>query len=117
MLSGNPGTVADGGNLRHSDTGDDAGGTDGTGADADLDRINTGLYQSFGSLGSSNVAGNDLQSGIICLGSSDSIDYPLRVAVGRIDDDSIDTGLDQRLDSGIHVSRRTDSGADAEPTE
>src|SRR5436305_11977247 len=41
-------TVVDGGDLGHADTGDDAGGADGTGTNTYFDGIDTGGDQGFG---------------------------------------------------------------------
>jgi hypothetical protein len=47
-LVGLLGGFHDGGELRHADTGDDARGADRARADADLDRIRTGIDQRLG---------------------------------------------------------------------
>ena len=48
------------GELRHADAGDDAGGADAAGADADLHRVGAGLDQRARAFGRGHVAGDDL---------------------------------------------------------
>ena len=50
--------VEDRGELRHADAGDDAGGADRAGADADLDRIGAGIDQRLGAVGGGDIAGD-----------------------------------------------------------
>ena len=52
--------VLDGGDLRHADTGDDAGGADRTGADADLDRVGAVIDQRAGGIRRGDVAADHL---------------------------------------------------------
>ena len=54
------GRVIDGGDLRHADAGNDTGGADGAGADADLDAVRAGLDQGLGGFGGGDVARNEL---------------------------------------------------------
>ncbi len=48
-----------GGELRHADAGDDAGGADRARADADLDRIGAGVDQRLRALAGRDIAGDD----------------------------------------------------------
>ncbi len=50
-----------GGDLRHADTRDDAGGADGARADADLHRVRTRIRQGTRGVRRCDVAGDDLQ--------------------------------------------------------
>ena len=52
--------VEDGGDLRHADAGDDAGGADGAGTDADLDGVGAGVDEVAGAFGGGDVAGDDV---------------------------------------------------------
>jgi len=111
-----PGAVADRRNLRHADTGNNAGRTDGARTDPHLDGIGTRLDQRFGSFGSGNIAGNDLKPGEIGLGRGNRFDYPLGVAVGGIDHYYIHTGFYQSLNTFFHVRSRTHSRAHTQTT-
>ena len=69
------------------------------GPDADLDARDARLDQRLGALGRGHVA-PDQRAGPGEGPASIStivVEYPLRVAVGRVDDDDVDAGVDQRL--------------------
>ena len=63
VLVAHRGGFDDCGYLRHAYAGDDAGGADGAGADADLDAVGARLYEGLGALGGGDVAGDELHLG------------------------------------------------------
>src|SRR5258708_14565154 len=83
--------------LRHTDTGNDARGADRTRADADFYRIGAGLDEGAGTLGGSDVAGNDL--GIVRQppDALHRLDDTRRMAVRGFDDEDIAAGIKERL--------------------
>jgi len=103
----------DGGHLRHADTGDDAGGADGTGADADLDRVDAGVYEFPGAVFRRDVAGDDVdQVAVVAFVAFDRVHRVLAVTVGGVDDEDVDTGLDEEADAFVVID--ADGGADPE---
>ena len=62
------GRLGDGGDLRHADAGDDAGGADGAGPDADLDAVSTGVDQGLRPRAGGDVAADDVDVGAPRLG-------------------------------------------------
>ena len=98
----------DGRQLRHAGAADDAGGADGTGADADLDGVGTGRGQRLDALLGDDVAGDDGQRRPRRLDPLDGLDDAGRVAVGGVDRDGVDAHGEQRLDAVLEI------GADAD---
>ena len=62
-LAGGERRLVDGGHLGHADTGDDAGGADGAGADADLDGVGTGVDERLRARAGGDVAADDVDAG------------------------------------------------------
>src|SRR5690606_28015044 len=77
--------VGDGGDLRYAHAGDDAGGADGTGADAHLDAIRACLNQRARGLGGDDVAADHLQVGEALLDAADGVEHAPGVAVRGVD--------------------------------
>ena len=104
----------DGRQLRHAHAGDDTGGADGAGADADLDGVNARIREGLRTFGRGYVTGNDLDiflsESLASLG--DDIQDTGGMAVGRIDDHCVGTGRLQHFDPldgiGFHTDRRCD---------
>ncbi len=117
VFAGDPGHIADGSDLRHTHPGNDAGGADGTRTDADLDRIDPGLDQRLGRLAGGDVAGNQLQVGILAPGIDDGVDNPLGMTMGGVDDNHIDAGGHQRGDTFLAVGTDPDRGTDTQPAD
>src|SRR5262249_9837034 len=61
--------------LRHPDTGDDAGGADRARADADLDRVRAGIDQCLGTLAGRDIAGNHLHRLRLPLDAGDGLEH------------------------------------------
>ena len=89
--------VEDGGELRHADAGDDAGGADRARADADLDRVGAGIDQRLGAVGGGDVAGDDLGRVGEPADLADRVEDARGMAVRGVDHEDIDAGIEQRL--------------------
>src|SRR5690606_16348164 len=95
--------------LRHADTGHNAGGTDGTGPNAYLDGVGTGISQVLGRCGSGDVAADHRDVRIQPLDPTHLIDHSPGVTVGRVHDDDVHTGFDDGSHPLFGVSTRADS--------
>ena len=93
---GDPRAVADGGDLRDADPGDDARRADAPRADADLHRVGPRVDERLGRLGGRDVAGDDLDVRVLLLRRADGVDDALRVPVRGVDDDDVDPRGDER---------------------
>ena len=91
----------DRGELRHADTGDDPRGTDRAWANADLDRIGAGVDQGLGRLGGGHVAGQNLNRIRQFLDPPDHVENLLGMAVRRVDNNHVNTGIDKAFGAGI----------------
>src|SRR5690606_37830609 len=111
---GDLGTLHHRGQLRHPDTGDDAGRADAARADADLDPVGTGVDQRAGPLGGRHVPGDDrhVEPALDRLDAGDDVG---RMTVRGIDDDHVATPFDQGLDpvQVVDPDRGTDEQATA----
>jgi hypothetical protein len=94
---GDLGAVEDGGELGHTDPGDQAGGAGEAGPDPDLDGVGPGLGQVAEAVGGGDVAGHDLAVRPGRLELADGLDGVVRVAVGDVDDQGVDVGVEQGL--------------------
>ena len=110
------GDVGHGRDLRHTDTGDDARGADGAGANTHLDCIGTGIGQVARGFGGGDVAGDHLQIGPLGLDGLHRVDDALRMTVGGIDHHDIDAGIAQRGHAIHRIGRRAHCSADAQAT-
>ena len=75
------GRFQDGGELRHADAGDDAGGADRARPDADLDRVRAGVDQRLRALARRHIAGDDRDLVGRALDAADLLEH--RLANGR----------------------------------
>ena len=103
--------------LRHADTGDDAGGADGTGTDTDLHGISPCSCEIYRSSSGGDVATDHGDMRIVSLDAAHLIDHELRMAVGSIDDDHVNTRLDDGSDAGRSVGTGADGSGDAQASE
>ena len=96
--------------LGHADAGDDAGRADRARPDADLDRVGPGVGQGAGAVGGGDVAGDDVDV-VLALDPADGLDHVLAVAVGGVDDEDVDIGLEQGGDTleVVHADGRPDA--------
>src|SRR5216684_8548074 len=98
-------TIMDGCDLWHADPGDDARGADRTRTNADLDRINASLDQSFCGLSSHDIPGNQL-----CLFAEEIfqsrhyLNNHMRMGMRSIDHQDINPFLDQGTAALLSVS-------------
>ena len=104
-----PRRVHDRGQLRNADAGDDPRRADRARADADLDRVGTGIDERLGRVGGRDIAGNDLDRVRQRLHALDGARDVRVVAVRRVDDDAVAAGVDQRLASARSRRRRPSS--------
>ena len=107
--------VHDGGELRHADAGDDAGGADRARPDADLDGVGAGIDERLGALGGRDVAGHHLHRIGEPLDALDRIEHAARMAVGGVHDDEVDARLDQPLGALVAVVADRGRGRDPQP--
>ena len=87
--------IVDGGDLRHTDTGDDARGANRAWPDAYLDRIRTGFCQSQRRRTGGDVATDHINVGIVLLDPANPFDHAVAVTMCRIHDDGVYTGAYQ----------------------
>ncbi|MPM36134.1 hypothetical protein SDC9_82729 [bioreactor metagenome] len=109
--------VVDRGDLRNADPGDHPGGADRARADTDLDAVDARLDQGLGTCVRGDVAADDVDAlgALLLLEALDDVDLRAGVTVGGVDDDDVDTLLDQRHAPFPRVAEDTDAGADPEP--
>ena len=98
-----------------ADAGDDPGGTDAPGADADFDGRSTGVDEGLGGGGGGDVTGDDGQLGEVSAQRSHKVDDGAGVTVRGVDDDDIDAGLDESSDATPPLGADADGGPDDRP--
>ena len=106
--------VVDGGELGDAHAADDAGGADGTGADADLDGVGAGVAQGDGGLAGGDVAGDDVDVGVMLGDPAHHVHDAFGVAVGGIDDHDVHLLLRQALHAPVIARAAGDGGRDAQ---
>ena len=89
---GGQGRLVDGGDLRHADAGDDAGGADRARADADLDGVGAGVDERLRALAGRDVAADDVdvRERRVGLEPADDVEHARGVAVRGVDDEHVD---------------------------
>ncbi len=95
--------VPDGGHLRHAYAGDNSGGANGTGSDADFDRVDSGFNERFGAFRRRDVSRDQFALGEIGLGGLDGIDHARRMSMGRIDGYDVRAGRQKRFDARFPI--------------
>ena len=110
------GNIIDGGDLRHAYAGDDARGANGAGADADFHTVRAMVHQGPCRIPCGDVATYHLHVRIACLYPFHAIQHTLGMAMCRINDQQIDTRLDQRRDAIVRALAHPDGGADPQLT-
>ena len=103
--------IHDSGYLRNTDTCNDTGGTDGTGADTYLNRICAGLDQGTGSITGSHVTCDYLQIGIFFLDHLQAVQYVLGMTMCGIQYNNINLGCYQSCHTIQYVGGDTYTGA------
>ena len=103
--------------LRHADAGDDAGGADRPGADTDLYGVRSGIHERLRATAGRDVATNhvDMAGNRVALEPADDVDHAGAVAVRGVDDEGIDTGVDECHSAIPGVTEKADCGRDPEP--
>ncbi len=89
--------LEDGGELRHADAGDDAGGADRARPDADLDGVRARVDQRLRALSGGDVAGDDRDPVGGALDAAHLLEHLFGMAVRGVDDQAVDARLDQHL--------------------
>src|SRR5690606_8176160 len=107
------GHIGNGGYLRNTDSGNDAGGADGARADTNLDRIGTCSCQRQRGGAGGDVATDHLNMGIGLLDPADAFDDTLGMAVGGSEGDHVYTGLAECVDPLLGLGTGADGRADA----
>ena len=97
--------------MRNADTGNDSGGTDGAGADADLHRVCACVNQRLCRLGGGDIAGNERQIGICLFHFCDRVDNIGVVTVCGVEHNHVYACLQQRCNAVEYVNRCADSRA------
>src|SRR3989339_527315 len=87
--------VLDGGNLRHAHAGNDSGGADGTGPDADFNAVGAGFNQFLGRLGRGNVAGHYVYAlkPAVFFEFFKGVNHVLAVAVSGVNNNNVNSGF------------------------
>ena len=104
-------------NHRHADAGNHSRRANRSGADADLDGVDTALDERFGRFRRRHVAGNQIDARMLAANARDHVEHALRMAVRRVDDDDVDVRSHQRSGTFGRIARNPDSGADAQPAQ
>ena len=102
--------VHDCGDLWNTDTGNDTCGTDRTRSDTNFNCISSGINQCLCSSTGCNVSGDNLQIRVFCLDLLYGFQNVFGMTVCGIDNDDIDMGSNQGIDTLHHVSGDTDTG-------
>src|SRR3954447_16739947 len=100
------------------DPGHGAGGADGAGSDADLDRIRTGVNQRLGAGAGGHIAADDVDAVLaaeLLLHPRDHVEDGALVAVGGVDDDHVDPGVDQQAGALVGVLADAHRRGDDQP--
>src|SRR3989338_5708565 len=103
---GGLGAIGEGGELRHPDTGDDAGGADRARADSDLHRMDPRLDEGGGPFFGRYISGDKLKVGVAPADPLHGLQDVPGVAMRRVDRDDVRSGLDESLNALLAV--RTD---------
>ncbi|MDQ0745217.1 hypothetical protein QFZ62_002525 [Clavibacter sp. B3I6] len=108
--------LVDGGHLRDADAGDDARGADGSGSDAHLDGVRSGVDERLRARAGRDVAADhvDVRRGRVALQAADDVEHALAVAVGGVDHEHVHACLDERERALPGVAEEADGRADAE---
>ncbi len=108
--------VGDGGKLGHADTRDHPGGADGTRPDADLDAVRPGIDQCLGAFAGGDVAGHHLDVIAEFLDALHRLRHALGMAVGGVDHDHVDFGIDQGFGAADGVVADADGRRGPQPS-
>ena len=104
------GDRVDGSGLRTADSHDLLGDASRARAHTDSETINAGGDEASSLLTGDNVAANDIEVGVGLLDELDHLNLVHRVALGRVEDDNIETGVNELLQTLLVVGTGTDGG-------
>ena len=113
VLAADAGDVLNGGELRHADAGNDAGGADRAGADADFHGAGSGGHEVARALLGDDVSGDDRHVGKRAE-FSDHFHHVAGVASGGVDEQRVRAGIDQHAAAVDAVRSHADGGTAAE---
>lgn len=109
--SGESRDAADGGGLRTADSHDLLGDTSTTAAHANSQAIDTGGNQSRGLLTSHDVSANDINLREGLLDPFDHLNLVQAVTLAAVQDNNVETGLDEQREAVLVVVTGTDGGS------
>ena len=98
------GDVADGRDLRHTNTCDDAGGADGAGTNANFNHIRTNIRQSNGGFSGGNVAADDDEFRELTAQFAHAIKHAFGMAVGSIHHQHVHARFGEQFDAFFAVA-------------
>ena len=107
--------IVDGRDLGHADSGDDPGGADRTGADADLHSVRACFRQRQRGGAGGDVAADHLNLRVVFLDPTHPLDHAFAVAVRRVHDNGVDTGLHQCLHPFFRALTHAHGGTHPQP--
>src|SRR5690606_26777127 len=113
--------IGDGRNLRHTNTGDDTGGTDGTRANANFHAVSTGFGQRNGGFSGGNVAANHLHFREMFFHPAHTVNNAgagrvRGMAVSGVHHNHVNTGFYQCFNTLFGTGTGADGSADAQTT-
>jgi hypothetical protein len=105
------GNAVDGSSLGTADSHDLLGDAGRAGAHTDSETVNTSGDETSGLLAGDNVATNDIEVGVGLLDVLDHLDLVHGVTLGRVEDDNVETSINELLKTGLVVGAGTDGGS------
>jgi hypothetical protein len=113
VLGGEGADGMDGGRLRTADGHDLLGNAGRAATHADPEAVNTSLDQAGGLLARHDVSADNVELGVRLLDPADHLDLVHAVALGAVEDDNVEAGIDKLGQPGLVLGTGTDgSGAD-----
>lgn len=108
---GERGDAVDGSSLRTADSHDLLSDAGGARAHTDSETVNTSGNETSGLLAGDDVATNDIEAGVSLLDVLDHLDLVHGVTLGRVEDDNVETSINELLETGLVVGAGTDGGS------
>jgi hypothetical protein len=105
------GDAVDGSSLRTADSHDLLGDAGRAGAHTDSETVNTSGDETSSLLAGDDVATNDIEAGVGLLDVLDHLDLVHGVTLGRVEDDNVETGINELLETGLVVGTGTNGGS------
>ena len=105
------GDAVDGSSLGAADSHDLLGDAGGARAHTDSETVNTSSDEASSLLASDNVATDNIEAGVGLLDVLDHLDLVHGVTLGGVEDDDVETGIDELLKTGLVVGAGADGGS------